>query len=101
MRASKGYLIRKIEQIDNHNFLLTWNDGIISAYRLSTLEKNCPCAHCIDEMTGKRRSSPSLIDENVKALKIQNIGRYALKVHFTSGCSTGIYDFDLLRNLSK
>jgi DUF971 family protein len=40
------------------------------------------------------------IDEQVQAIKIEGVGRYALRFQFSSGCSHGIYDFDLLRAYS-
>lgn len=92
--------IKDIEQIDNHTFHITWCDGIKNQYRLSDLQKICPCAGCVDETTGKRIASKP-IDENVRAIGIQSVGRYALKIKFTSGCSTGIYSYSLLRNKPK
>jgi len=88
--------MRHIEQIDNHNFQITWSDNTVVSYRLSDLQRKCPCAHCVDESTGKRRMLPSAVDENVTALKISNVGRYGLKIIFTSGCSTGIYSYQML-----
>lgn len=96
---SKGipYAIRKIEQKNNHEFVIEWMDGKVSEYRLSELQKRCPCAMCVDETTGKRLIGEKQVDPQVRARKIQSVGRYALRVDFTSGCSTGIYSFDTLR----
>ncbi|MBA3602716.1 MAG: DUF971 domain-containing protein [Parachlamydiaceae bacterium] len=94
--------IRQIKQIDNHHFQIEWNDGAMITYHLKKLQKNCPCAGCVDESTGIRRSTAlpkSLISEEVRARSINSVGRYALKVQFTSGCSAGIYDFAMLRTL--
>ncbi len=32
------------------------------------------------------------IDPEVKAKRITSVGRYALRIDFTSGCAAGIYD---------
>ncbi len=88
--------IKNINQVDQHTFSITWNDNIIGHYRLSELQKNCPCANCNDEQTGKKLIDSKTIDSNVSAKKISSVGRYALKIEFTSGCSTGIYEFDML-----
>lgn len=90
--------VKKIEQKNNHMFTIQWTDGKTRDYKLSELQANCPCARCVDETSGVRRQEPSLREE-VKAVRIESVGRYALKVEFTSGCSTGIYGFDLLQRL--
>lgn len=89
--------IKQIKQIDNHCFQIAWSDGVTEIYRLSDLQKCCPCAGCVDEATGERRAAASAVSIDVKAITIQSVGRYAIKIHFTSGCSSGIYDFGLLR----
>lgn len=88
-------LIRKIAQRDNQTLTIEWSDGLTGHYRLSDLQRCCPCAACVDEQTGARR--PRDVHPDVRAVRVTNVGRYALRVQFTSGCSTGIYDFALLR----
>jgi DUF971 family protein len=91
--------IRNIKQLDDQSFQIEWIDGVIGTYHLNALQQLCPCAKCIDEMTGKRRKSASEPQVDVRAKRICSVGRYALKITFTSGCSTGIYDYGLLRSL--
>lgn len=88
--------IMAIEQIDNYSFQIRWNDGSLKSYRLSNLQRLCPCANCVDESTGQRIASPASVDELVTAVKIKSVGRYGLKIEFASGCSTGIYPFTML-----
>lgn len=92
-------LVKTIKQKDNHTFTIEWSDGKICNYRLSDLQKNCPCAACVDENTGKRMVHPDRIDVNVRATRVSSLGRYAIKINFTSGCSNGIYGFDYLRKI--
>lgn len=92
-------LVKAIHQKDNHTFSIKWSDGIVNDYRLSALQKRCPCAKCFDATTGKRVMGENRIEEDVRAVRINNIGRYALRIQFTSGCSTGIYSFAMLREL--
>src|SRR5687768_3656016 len=101
MKKQNPLFIRAIEQKDNHTFTITWNDGTISNYRLNELQKQCPCAGCIDELTGKRILDEKSVKPDVRAVRIVSVGRYALRIQFTSGCSTGIYEFDLLHRLGK
>ena len=52
----------------------------------------------MDENTGKRVVDPATVDENVGAKSVTAVGRYAIKIQFTSGCSTGLYEFEMLRS---
>jgi DUF971 family protein len=91
--------IKQIKQLDNHHFQIEWNDGASCKYHLGTLQKNCPCAGCVDESTNMRKPIATPVPlEEVRAKSIKNVGRYALKIQFTFGCSTGLYDFPMLRN---
>lgn len=96
---NSSLFIRQIWQKDNYTFSIQWNDGSIQDFRLCDLQKQCPCAHCSDEITGQRLLDAQLIPDHVQALVIRNVGRYGLRIQFTSGCSTGIYSFDRLRNM--
>src|SRR6476620_7253939 len=89
--------IRQIKQIDNFHFQIDWSDGTVEKYRLSELQKRCPCAGCIDETTNQRRLSAPLVSDGVKAKSIQSVG-YGLRFQFTEGCSFGIYSFAYLKN---
>jgi ATP-binding protein involved in chromosome partitioning len=85
--------IKKIFQVDNYSFQIVWMDEKKSVFRLSYLQRHCPCLRC-------KETSSIAADEEVKATKIQNVGTYALSIAFTSGCSKGIYTFPFLRQLS-
>ncbi len=98
-KAYKAAYVSKIYQKDAHTFTIEWSDGRISHYRLSDLQRQCPCAACVDEITGKRLIHKQDVDDHVQCVRIQNVGRYALRIDFTSGCSKGIYSFDDLRKL--
>ena len=88
--------IEKIIQKDRNHFVIQWTDGKVGSYKLSQLQKMCNCAHCRDEKTGDMKVDPGQIDPEVSAYRITNIGRYALKIEFSSGCSKGIYSFSEL-----
>lgn len=91
--------VRQIWQKDNYTFSIQWNDGLTQDFRLCDLQRNCPCAHCADEITGRCLLDPKTVSDDVKAIAIRSIGRYGLRIQFTSGCSTGIYSFDRLRKM--
>lgn len=94
-------MVRKLAQVDNESFLIEWSDGLTQRYTLPMLQGACPCAQCYDPATGSRRNPRSSGEKGVGATKIESVGRYALRVHFTSGCTKGIYSFALLREIGK
>ncbi len=100
MNAAISFRVKRLEQVDNHCFLIEWNDGRTDIYRLSQLQRHCPCAGCVEEHSGRRQVDPASVDDGVRGVKITSVGRYALRVQFASGCSNGIYGFDMLRALS-
>lgn len=93
--------VKRIVQKDGHHFRIEWEDGYVQNFRLSDLQRNCPCAGCMDEFTGKKLLDPNSVDENVKAVRLSNVGRYGLRIKFSKGCSNGIYSFNMLRQLQE
>ena len=76
-----------------------WQDGHESVYPAKTLRLACPCAGCVDEMTGERRVTAAGVPEDIKPLGIQLVGNYAISIQWSDDHRTGIYAFDLLRKL--
>lgn len=93
--------IRTLRQKDSHRFTIEWTDGKISDYRLCDLQRVCPCARCRDEKTGQMLIDPMSVPEDVEALRVVSVGRYALQIYFSTGCSKGIYSFQFLREYRK
>ncbi|MCH9609292.1 MAG: Iron-sulfur cluster carrier protein [Chlamydiales bacterium] len=56
---------------------------------VSALQQKCPCAACREEC---------LIDRSVRVLSFQKVGLYAYRFTFSSGCSSGIYENELLKS---
>ncbi len=93
---SEGGIGYGFHQVDPHTFALKSPEGESKVFRLSQLQKKCPCAGCLDEETGMPLIDPDRVDNEVKATRVDRVGHYGLKIHFTSGCSNGIYTFDAL-----
>lgn len=51
----------------------------------ATLRRQCRCALCIDEMTGRVTLDPASVDENVKPASIRQVGNYAVEVAWSDG----------------
>lgn len=78
---------------------ISWGDGVVASYAPRALRLACPCAGCIDEMTGRAILDPATVSHDVHPTSIDYVGRYALRFVWSDGHSTGIYPFDYLRNL--
>lgn len=82
---------KEIRQVDNYIFMISWTDGKSDFFKLSYLQRKCPCSFCLGQGQG--------VEEEVKAVRIISVGSYALQIEFTSGCSKGIFTFSFLRSL--
>jgi len=82
-----------------HDVKISWQDSHESIYVARELRLKCPCAGCIDEMTGHVRLIASSIAQTVHPVKISLTGRYAISITWSDGHNTGIYTFEKLRAL--
>lgn len=78
---------------------ITWDDGWRTLVGLKYLREECPCAGCVDEWSGKRTLNPASIRDDIKPLKMDPVGRYALQITWNDGHSSGIYSWELLHKL--
>ncbi len=78
---------------------IRWKDGGVSEYAPRDLRLACPCAGCVDEMTGRRILRDDDVAHGVHPLAIRYVGRYALRFDWSDGHGTGIYPFEFLRRL--
>jgi len=58
----------------------------------------CPCAQCVDEMSGRPLLDPATVAPTVAPLHLALVGAYGLRVHWSDGHATGIYTFAWLRS---
>lgn len=80
---------------------IKWKDGEVSEYAPRELRLACPCAGCVDEMTGRRILRDQDVAPDVHPLAIRYVGRYALRFDWSDGHGTGIYPFEFLRRLGS
>lgn len=70
--------------------------GHLARYGARGLRLACPCAECVEEMTGRPLLDPARVPDDVRPLSLALVGGYGLRVHWSDGHSTGIYTFDRL-----
>jgi DUF971 family protein len=78
-----------------------WNDGTLERIAFKTLRSQCPCAGCVDELTGIRTLDVEAIPADIAPTQIGLCGNYALKIDWNDGHSTGLYTWQRLAEISK
>ena len=69
------------------------HDGFFPA---RDLRLACPCAGCVEEMSGRPLLNASTVPADIRPLSLALVGAYGLKIQWSDGHSTGIYTFDRL-----
>ena len=92
---------REIAQESDAELRITWSDGRVCRYNAPALRRVCPCAQCVNEMTGERMLQPDAVSDALTIADVQLVGRYALNFRWSDGHQTGIYSFRLLRELCE
>jgi ATP-binding protein involved in chromosome partitioning len=78
--------------------LIEWDQaGHVGLFPGRALRLACPCAECVEEMTGRRLLDPGRVSPDVKPLSLALVGAYGLRIGWSDGHGTGIYTFERLR----
>ncbi len=77
---------------------IVWKDGTHMSYMFWDLRVSCPCASCVDEVSGEKILDPALVDKEIHPLASAYVGNYALEIRWSDGHDTGIYTFAKLRD---
>jgi ATP-binding protein involved in chromosome partitioning len=80
---------------------ILWKDGAETHYPLFALRDACPCAVCVDELTGRKVLDAQSIPAGIHILRAEYVGHYALRIFWSDGHSSGIYSFAYLRELAE
>jgi ATP-binding protein involved in chromosome partitioning len=80
---------------------IEWEAGAPETfYPARALRLACPCAACVEEMSGRPLLDPAGVPSDIRPQTIALVGAYGLKVLWSDGHGTGIYTFAHLRSLS-
>ncbi len=81
--------------------VVTWPDGREQDIDPAELRRSCRCAHCVEEMTGKRLLDPASVPADIYPTEIHPMGNYAVAIHWSDGHTSSIYPFDLIAGLEN
>ena len=93
------FMPTRIKRVSPVQTDIYWNDGHVSSYPSWYLREMCPCAECVDELTGEKRIVPGSIPSSTERMDVELVGNYALSFKWSDDHGTGLYSFDLLRCL--
>ena len=93
--------------VDEQRLRIAWSDGQRRLYRFRELRDACPCATC-REKRGAEPSPAALLPvlsageaQPLKVIGMKPVGNYAYSIAFIDGHDTGIFSFELLRELGQ
>jgi len=93
----------EIQRDDNGMMRILWNDGHECRYTYERLRQACPCATCRDAKVQQQADPFNILDLGATArltpTQISAVGHYALNIEWSDGHHTGIYPWQLLRDL--
>jgi DUF971 family protein len=92
---------RQIELLSDNQLRVIWPDNHEGLHTAYYLRINCRCASCQDENTGRRTLDPDNVPLDIKFTNVGKVGRYAIQPSFSDGHNTGIYAFQVLRELCE
>jgi ATP-binding protein involved in chromosome partitioning len=81
--------------------LIEWSAGAPERfYPARELRLACPCAACIEEMSGRPLLDPAVVPPDIRPVSVALVGTYGLRIVWSDGHGTGIYTYERLRGAS-
>lgn len=88
---------------------IDWADGHKSDLSVEYLRDECPCAACTGahgtqpQKTAYSKSAPAdpfqMYKPRLKLDDVEEVGAYAIRIHFNDGHNSGIYSWEHLRGI--
>jgi len=93
--------VAKNIELTDQGITVKWSDGHESVYDARYLRLNCGCAECVEEWTQRMILDPATVPTDIRAEDYLKVGRYAVQFLWSDTHYTGIYPFDVLRDLCR
>ena len=93
-----------LELIEAQRLRIEWSDGQRRQYGIRDLRNACPCANCREKRSAPKPLLPVLGEAELQPLAINGmkpVGSYAYTISWSDGHDTGIYTYELLRELGE
>lgn len=91
-------------QLIGKDLAIKWDDGAEGFILLETMRKRCPCAGCQGErdVMGNLYKGPErpLSEASFQIRRMTAVGGYAIQPFWADGHSSGLYSFELLREMA-
>ena len=84
-----------IERRDD-GIVIEWDAEHHAVFPARDLRLACPCAACVDEMSGRAILNAAAVPADVRPVSLALVGAYGLRVQWSDGHGTGIYTFQRL-----
>ena len=95
--SAPSQIPKVITRSDPARIAIEWSDGHVTQYRAAELRGLCPCALCVNEVSGVRMHDPGDVPADLTQNDARMVGNYALTMTFSDGHQTGIFTFPFLR----
>ncbi len=87
---------KRIQRRDD-GIVIDWDGaGHLAFFEARALRLACPCAECVEEMSGRPLLDANRVPEGVRPVTLALVGAYGLKVQWSDGHGTGIFTFERL-----
>lgn len=87
-----------IERYGERDIRIRWKDEHESLYTARALRLACPCANCVDELTGAPLLEPASVAADIHPKGVGLVGHYAISILWSDNHSSGIYSYSMLRD---
>lgn len=98
---------KTLQRTDARELVIIWSDGLHQTLPFRLVRDSCQCATCLTEDSKESElpagTLPVLTPSQARPLDITTmkpVGNYAYNIEFSDGHSTGIFTYEMLRNLS-
>ena len=95
----------QIKKAEDNMLQIKWNDGVTTKISFTKLRDECPCVNCKGESVMFENYIPIKAPFKPAGFynieKIEPVGNYAIQIEWEDKHNTGIYNWELLREISE